>query len=229
MQIAFLGIKVLPTRPTFRVIFLTLLAAVFSGCSFLNRHVGETCNTRAYVRTDFEGFINQRFTPRTPVRMAVIPFDAPANLAGKDNELPGIGNRLSWGVQRELLGTEVFPTVEVLNRQDWPGKKEEFFTGNFGALSFARAADYDLVLVGAIEPITRVDEYVVHTKIIDVESGITLWYGTSRVVSNRADMLAVSSSLGLTDERPDLIPTNPLLQQAAECIAYDITHDPDVD
>lgn len=229
MQIAFFGIKVPLQGAASRAIFLTLVALVCSSCSYLNRHVGESCNTRAYVRTDFEGFINQRFTPRTPVRMAVIPFDAPANLAGKDNELPGIGNRVAWGVQRELLGTEVFPVVEVLNRQDWPGKKEEFFAGNFGALSYARAADYDLVLVGNIEPITRVDEYVVHSKIIEVESGITLWYGTSRVVSNRADMLAVSSSFGLTDERPDLIPTDPLVNQAAECIAYDITHDPEVD
>jgi hypothetical protein len=229
MQIAFSGIKVSPIQCAVRVMLLTLSALLCSSCSFLNRHVGEACNTRAYVRTDFEGFINQRFTRGSPVRMAVIPFDAPANLAGRDNELPGIGNRLSWGVQRELLGTEVFPVVEVLNRQDWPGKKEEFFAGNFGALSFARAAGYDLVLVGAIEPITRLDEYVVHSKIIEAESGITLWFGTSRVVSNRADMLGVSSSLGLTDERPDIVSTDPMLKQAAECIAYDITHDPDVD
>jgi hypothetical protein len=161
--------------------------------------------------------------------MAVIPFDAPANLAARDAEMPGIGNRVAWGVQRELLGTEVFPIVELLNRPDWPGKKEEFYTGNFGAISFARAAGYDLVLVGIIEPISRLDEYIVHSKIVDVESGITLWFGTSRVVSNRPDMLGVSSSLGLTDERPDIIPTDSLVQAAAECVAYDITHDPEVD
>jgi hypothetical protein len=117
----------------------------------------------------------------------------------------------------------------VLNRQDWPRKKEEFFTGNFGALSAARAAGYDLVLVGNVEPITRVDEYIVHSKVLDVESGITLWYGTSRVVTDRPDLLAVSSSLGLTDERPDFVHTDPLIKKAGECVAYDITHDPEID
>jgi hypothetical protein len=181
------------------------------------------------VRTDFEGFINQRFTPQTPVRLGVVPFDTPANLAYRDDENPGIGNRIAWGVQQALLATEVFPIVEPLNRQDWPRKKEEFFAGNFGALAAARAAGYDLLLLGNIEPITRIDEYIIHSKVLDVESGITLWHGTSQVVSSRADMLAVSSSLGLTDERPDLVPTDSLIREAAECIAYEITHDPDFD
>jgi hypothetical protein len=140
--------------------------------------------------------------------------------------LPGLGNELAWAVQRELLSTEIFPVVELLNRQDWPGKKEEFFTGNFGAISYARDAGYDLVLVGYFEPQERLDTWTIHTKLIEIDSGITLWYGTSRVSTSRKDMEEVSSTLGLTNRRPDLLYTNALLSEAAACIARDMFKDP---
>jgi hypothetical protein len=195
----------------------------------LGRHVGESCKTRAYVRTDFEAFINQRFNLNSPVRLGIIPFSTQANISHYSNELPGLGNTLAWEVHRQLLGSEVFPIVEVLNRQDWPGKKEEFSTGNFGAITAARDAKYDLVMVGYLEPLHRLDTWIIHTKVIEVEAGVTLWYGTSRVWTDRADMLEVSSSLGLTDRRPDLIHITPLLEESGRCIAYDMLHDPEVD
>jgi hypothetical protein len=213
------------SRLSASVMFLTLSSGL-CGCLLLERRYGETCNTRAYAWTDIEGFINQRFTPHSPVRMAIIPFVTPANLAQRDNELPGLGNQLAWSVQRELLSTEVFPVVELLNRQDWPGKKEEFFTGNFGAISYSRDAGYDLVLIGYLEPQSRLDTWTIHTKLIEVDSGITLWYGTSQVSTMRKDMLEVSSTLGLTNRRPDLLYTDALLGEAAACIARDMLKDP---
>jgi len=194
----------------------------------LQRQFGEQCNTRAHIRTDVEGFITTRYGSGTTARLGVIPFAAPANLSARDLELPGLGNTLAWAVQRELLASESFPIVELLNRQDWPGKKEEFFTGNFGALQFAHDAGYDLVLVGLLEPQTRTDTFVIHTKIIEVASGITLWYGTSTVATNRSDMLEVSSTLGMTKRRPDQYSIEPLVDRAGVCIAFDILNDPDI-
>lgn len=209
-------------------ILLTCLLGT-SSCSFLGRHAGEWCNTRAYVRTDLESFMDQRFTPKSPIRTGVIPFVVPANLAARSAQQPGLGNQLAWSVHRELLESGVFPILEVLNREDWPRKTEEFFTGNFGALAYARDAGYDLIVVGSLEPLARVDTWKIHTKIIEVASGITLWYGTTTAYTSRADMLEVSSTLGLTDRRPDLLYSQAIREKIASCIAYDMLHDPEVD
>jgi hypothetical protein len=211
-----------------RVIVLTCLVGTTS-CSVLGRHAGEWCKTHAYVRTDLAGYINQRFIPNQPARIGVIPFEVQANLASRGSQMPGLGNQLTWAIHRRLLETEVFPIIEVLNREDWPRKREQFFTGNFGALRFAADAGYDMVVVGYLEPLVRLDTWTVHTKLIEVSSGTTLWYGTSTVYTMRPDMLEVSSRLGLTDRRPDILNTNELTEEIAKCIAYDMTHDPEVD
>lgn len=209
-----------------RVIILTLLLCS-AGCAYLGNHVGEWCNTRAYVRTDLAAYIDQRFTPKSPVRVGVIPFDVPANLSFRAGQTVGLGNQLAWGVHRQLLASEVFPIVEVLNREDWPRKHEQFFSGNFGALKFARDADYDVVVVGYLEPIVRLDTWELHTKVIEVGSGTTLWYGTSRITTNRSDMLEVSSFVGLTDRRPDIYWNDRLLDEVTQCIAREMVADPE--
>lgn len=208
------------------VISLTLLTLT-SGCAFLGRHLAETCKTRAYVKTDLEGYISQRFTPNSPVRLGIIPFSAAANVAGRGDELPGLGHQIAATMQRELLKTEVFPIAEMLNRQDWPGKKEDFFSGNFAALAYSRDAGYDLMLVGYLDPMERADTYRLHTKLVEVESGTTLWYGTTTAVTNRHDMWEVSSFVGLTDRRPDLLYTGELVDSVARCAAAEIVKEPE--
>jgi|LakMenEpi03Aug12_release.lakeMendotaPanAssembly.Ray.scaffolds.fasta_scaffold688091_1 hypothetical protein len=209
------------------VILLTS-APLFAGCSIIGRNTGEYCKTRAYVRTDIESFITTRFARNSPVRIAIIPFDVPANLAGSSNELPGLGNQLAWRVQQELLRTELLPIVEIFNREDWPRKKEEFFTGNFGALERAKDAGYDMVLVGRMDSQTRIDTWTVHTKLIEVESGISLWYGTSTAYTTRPDQWEIPATLGWVDRRPDLIFSEAILEELATCIAHDMMNDPEV-
>gem|GEM_PF-708022 len=212
-------------RGALRVSLLTL-PVILSSCAMLFRHTGETCTTRAYVRTDIPAFIDQRFKGGVTARMAVIPFVTQANFTAQNSELPGISDQLGWTTQRELLAYDTLPIVEVFNRQDWPGKKDDFFTGNFGALSLARTAGYDLVLVGYLDRLYRLDEWTIHTKIIDVDSGTTLWYGTSRVVTNRHDMFEVSGTFGITSQRSDMLYTEAMVNEAGRCIARDIMHDP---
>lgn len=206
------------------VILLTLVP-FFAGCSVIGRNTGEYCKTRAYVRTDIESFITTRFARNSPVRIAVIPFDVPANLSARSGEEPGAGNRFAWNVQRELLSTELLPIVEVFNRQDWPGKKEEFFTGNFGALERARHAGYDVVMVGQMEPQNRTDTWTVHTKMIEVESGITLWYGTTTAYTTRHDQWEIAATFGLIDRRPDILYSTEGMELVASCIAHDMMND----
>ena len=141
-----------PNRSLKRVILLTLttvmLTTTLSSCAFLGGHLGESCNTRAWVRMDLEASIHQRVNVQSPVRLGVLPFISPANLATRDDARPGLGTQIAWAVQRELLASDTFPIVQMLAREDWPGRKEEFFAGNFGSLAFARDAGFDLIMIG---------------------------------------------------------------------------------
>jgi hypothetical protein len=211
-----------------RVIILTLLLAFLtSGCSVIHDRYGESCNSRAYVKSSLVEFLTRRFPNNAPVRLGVIPFSVPANLAGRNLHQPGAGNELAWDVQAALLKATTIPIVEVLNRQDWPGKKEEFYTGNYGALSMAREAGYDMVLIGNLQPLKSLDTISVDTKLIEVESGITLWYGTTTTYSRRRSMDKITSILNITNEQPDMFSFGPIFDQAAKCIADDVTRDDD--
>lgn len=206
--------------------FLALAVALtLNGCSYLHTRYGETCNSRAYIQRDLEQFISARFHSKAPVRLAVIPFTVPANLTAKRNT-PGLQNELAWKVHQELASKNRLPIVEVFNRQDWPQKAEEFFTGNFGAISFSREAGYDLVLVGYLENFKSLDTMVAHTKIIEVESGMTVWYGKTTAHSRRPDFNQIESRLWLEDKRPDLIYSGPLVDDLARCIVNGVTSEP---
>src|SRR4051812_36516187 len=127
---------------------LTALAGFcLCSCSFLYNRYAESCNSHAYLQRGLYAYINSRYHYNSPVRMAIIPFSVPANISADNSERPGLGNELAWKIHAQLLATGQIPIVEVLNRQDWPNKKEEFFTGNFGAIAMAREAGYDLLMV----------------------------------------------------------------------------------
>jgi hypothetical protein len=156
--------------------------------------------------------------------MAVIPFSTPANLAARSNELPGMGNQIAWKVKNELASTSEFPIVEVLNRADWPRKKEEFHTGNYGALNQSRAAGYDLMLVGNIENLTSLDALTANVKVIEVETGITLWSGVTTVSTDRRANSRKMSSWGFGRHDPAKIHTNLLIDEMAGCVRESLLH-----
>lgn len=155
--------------------------------------------------------------------MAIIPFSVAANLAAQNTEHQGIGEHLAWRTHQEFLQTAAVPMVEVLNRPDWPGKKDEFFSGNFGALTMARDAGYDLLLTGYVEPFRDLNQMTAHAKLIEVESGITLWYGTVVADSFSDDMNADASSIWLATRRPDRMAHNALIDKVATCMARAIS------
>ncbi len=228
MQIRFVRNVAARTVRPICVSFLTL-AVLLTSCSFLGDSVGEWCNTRAWVHTDLESFVYQHFKGSQQARVGVIPFISQANLADRYDGQTGLGTQMAWAVQRELLSKNVFPVVQMLAHEDWPGRKQEFFAGNFGSLAFARDAGLDFVLIGYIDWPDRLDKWVIHTKLIDVHTGTTLWYGSSTVTTSRPDMLEVSSTMGLTDRRPDQYHMQQIRDTAATCIVHDMLTLPDVD
>lgn len=198
---------------------LTLCSLIIlSGCATLEPRFVEPCKTRAYVETSISGFVSSRYPSHAPVRMAVIPFTVPANLTAFDITRSSLAEDLARSVHAELLRIEALPIVEVFPREDWPGKREEFFTGNYGALTLARQAGYDLVLVGFVEPFTSLERMTAYAKVIEIASGITLFYGKTEVNLGRSPLHAALEPLGVTRSRSDKVYTGQLASETARCI-----------
>lgn len=209
-----------------RAIILTLLFCFSAtGCAFIQKRYGEHCNSRAYTQIILADYIRARYVSGSQVRMAVIPFSVPANISYRNIELPGLGNEMAWMVKAEMLRSGIVPIVEVLNRQDWPGKKEEFFTGNFGAIEMARDAGYDLALIGFIDPINSLESASASVKIIDVESGVTIWYGQVRAYTLRNDGNYVAGQLMLDKYDPSRIYSKAVFSKLAACIVEQATQE----
>jgi hypothetical protein len=205
---------------------LTLLVFTsLTGCSVTQHRVGETCNSRAFVHNPLSSYIENRFEKGSPVRLGIIPFTTPANLAARSNELPGVGNDLAYKLQSAILSGNGLPISEVLNRQDWPGKKEEFFTGNHGAIQLARDAGYDLVLVGFIDRLQSLDSMTAYSKLIETESGITIWYGQTSANSTRREGVPSDLPWGPDNRKPAAINSNYLIDELARCIAFQVSRD----
>lgn len=175
------------------------------------------CKNHAYVRQVLSDYLSTRFHSHAPVRLAVIPFSVPANVSAYSSELPGLGNELAWSVRSELVRHEASPIIEVLNRYDWPGKKDEFFLGNHQAIAVAREAGYDLVLVGLLEGMGSLDEAILHSKLIDVAAGVTVWNGRS--TSTRSESLWHQTKDWLDIDRrvPSASRVRPLMNHVANC------------
>lgn len=216
--------------PRAAVIKLTLLAlCFFSGCSSyvkgLRQLYQDPCKNRAYVRLVLEDYLSRRFHSRSPVRVAVVPFSTPANLSADGLLRPGLDNELAWELHAGLLESGRLPMVEVFNRLDWPGKREEFFTGNFGAISLAAEAGYDLVLVGYLDDIRKLDRFTAYAKLIEVESGITIWYGKSTLEAQDPEFQRGEPWWLFGTRRPDNLLLNELPGGLVQCLLDNLLSD----
>lgn len=197
---------------------MLLTLALFAGCAYLPPRYTEICNSRSYVSHDLEEYVRTRFPLGSPVRMGVVPFSTSENLTGLSDYRPGLGLTLAQEFRARALGYETIPIIELFNREDWPGKRDEFFKGNFTAIKMARNAGYDLVFVGLIDNPTGTDKARIFTKLIDVEGGVTIWYGLSEVASWRNDINYVESRLRIIKRKPAEIFSNQLYDRAGKCI-----------
>lgn len=210
----------------FSVKVLTLLATfTLASCSWVYNHYGESCKSHAYLNRVLGEHISSRFYNHAPVRMGIVPFSVPANLSVRNGEFPGLGNQMAWQIHQNILDSGQVPIAEVLNRQDWPSKKDEFFTGNYGALAMAREAGYDLVLVGLVEQQKELDTMTAYSKILDVESGITVWYGKTVTSSNRDDLDNLSWNFRMSNYEPATMHYDSLIYKSSKCIVRAIIND----
>lgn len=218
---------------TFHVQALIFVTCFLPSCALFESEVdkphvpspppGVDCKSHAYVRQGLREFITQRFHSTAPVRMAIIPLSVPANLSSFHPERPGLGNELAWMIHAHLLRTGAVPIVEVLNRHDWPGKKDEFFSGNFGAIQTAREAGYDLVFVGYLDDLKSLEKLSLHSKIIEVDSGITVWYGqTAAALEKKSWGEATLEYLGFTESEPTYLSIRHLVDGLSRCTVREL-------
>lgn len=205
------------------VILLTLTTVVsLTSCAYLKDRTLDQCKTHAYVDSVLEDYLSTRYQTNSQVRLGIIPFVVPANLTQRPFQYRGLGNELAFQLQAQILNQDVVPITEVLNREDWPGKKDEFYTGNFGALSQAREAGYDLILVGIVDSYNAFAEVTASAKLIDVESGVTLWYGKTTVHTRRRDFDRGEDYLNIEDRHPSQSFGGIMIDLLSKCIAKDI-------
>lgn len=210
-------------RHFFRGVTVLTLAVGLTRCTYIQRHYVDPCNSRAYVGNDLAMYLNKRYHSNAPVRVGIIPYSVPANLSPSGGpDLPSFGSTLAWKLHQELISSGDIPVVEVFNRQDWPGKKEEFFTGNFGAISLGREAGYDLVMVGYVEPVRSIDSLSSYTKLIDVESGVTVYYGKNTATTYRPEMAGTLDSLWLKSKDPSESYLGNMTESLARCIIHGV-------
>ncbi len=139
--------------------------------------------------------------------MAVVPFDVPVTFAQPGNEVADYGRELARRFQAEMFRTGEFGIVELFDRDRWPGKRDDFFGGNYQAIKLARDAGYDLVVLGFLETPTNAEELSLNVKIIDTDNQMTIWYGKTDVYArarSQQTFLANLAGLGLATERPDI-------------------------
>jgi hypothetical protein len=201
---------------------LILPALLFlSGCSLTvlpNQYEG--CNIRAYVENPFLDYVSSRFEKDNVPRIGIIPFDVPENFSPPMNPHLRFGHRLAQSLHATFLQQGEPLIVEVFNR-DWPGKRLDFSAGNFQAIRQARDAGYDFVVVGFMEEPTNDLRFRVHTKLIDTDNSITVWYGSTDVMSNARSSRNLLNifTRGVYAKRDDLFEMEPRVDRFAECTA----------
>lgn len=171
-----------------------------------------------------ESFISSRFSRDAPVRLGVVPFSAPANVAGTSDRRAGLGFRLASILQGKLLEYQTIPIVELIPRDDWPGKRRDFYEGSHDAIALGREMGFDLILVGVITDYS-LDHLSFSGRILETEAGITVWYGTAQISSYRPVLDRTVEGIGWQKRVPSQLYIDEILEEAGRCIAREAMKD----
>lgn len=203
------------------IALLSLILLSFNGCPLRKLPVqSETCKIQAYVDQSFVNYLSSRYKRGNSPRVAVIPFDVQENFSPPMNPNLRFGTKLAQGFQQQFLARNENIIVEVFLR-DWPGKRLDFTAGNFQAIQYAKDAGFDFVVVGFVEDMVNDLKMRVHTKVIDVNDSLTIWYGTTDVKSNARSARGFmrAATRGSYPERDDLFEFEERFDKLTQCTA----------
>lgn len=199
--------------------------AAFAGCSVSSwLPKTEGCKIRTIVNQDLSGYLSTRYHYNQPVRLAVIPFDVPESFARPGDDTHHFGRRLAKNFQEELLQRGLPNIVELFNRENWPGKRDDFFSGNYQSIEYARNAGYDLVLLGHMQDIRDDDQMVVYTKVIDVANSVSIWSAKTTVFSRQRGINRELDMVVKGVRQPELFPFTEQASELARCTVEEIAH-----
>lgn len=177
----------------------------------------EHCKCHTYINVGLEDYLSERFSSGSLARLGIIPFDVQESFAPPGNDSVHFGRGLAKKFTFELKDAGIIPVVELFNRDRWPGKREEFFTGNYQAIATARAAGYDFVMLGYLEEIKNDTNLTLYSKIIDTQNNITVWDAKTEVDSKAREYRDDLSSFGIGKKRPDLFDFSEKTAQLVSC------------
>jgi len=170
------------TQQTLRTVLFLTLSILPVGCSlipeisFRDSDIRDACKIHAYIYEPLWDVLSDQNDTVTPPRVGIIPFTVPANLTSTTTSTTGLGHELAWEIHQTLLQKQGQAIFEILNREDWPGKREEFYNGNFGGISQAYAAGYTYIIVGHLQPLTSLSKASLLIKVINVASHKSVSY-----------------------------------------------------
>lgn len=159
------------------VVILIINLISLTACSILDITQKDPCNNHTNINMNLKKYVTTRYTKKKFIRLGIFPFSVPANLTSSSQDRPDFGMVLAQKLQPQILSSGVFTTAEVLNYSEWSGKKQEFFSNNLLAIEIGRNIGLDFIVVGYLAPQNHIEKMTVYTKIIDVNTGITLFYG----------------------------------------------------
>ena len=172
---------------------------------------------RTYIDLGLHDYISARYQTGQPVRAAVIPFDVPETFAPPGSDSVNFGRQLAQRFISEMHRTAELPILELFNRNSWPGKRDEFFSGNYTAIQSARDAGYDFVMVGYFEAPTNANDLNIFTKLIDTSNGVTVWYAKTFVYSDARDVRRDLADWGLATDRREFFAYPQRVELFASC------------
>jgi hypothetical protein len=133
------------------------------------------------------------------VRAGFFAFDLPATFAQFRSLQGDPGLALAVRFKEELQRRGVLSAAEIIPEKPWPGKREDFLTGNFQAIQIARQAGFDLLFLGFVEDLRSKDELSLTTKAIDLRTQATIWYARTTLVSPPTLGAVLGQEVGVTN------------------------------
>lgn len=200
--------------------------SAFSACTLNpNILIPETCNIRAYTETSLLEYLESEQYAQKRSRFAIIPFDVPETFAAQGGQNRHFGRELARMFHQELQSAGELPIIELYDIDRWPGKRQEFFAGNYRAIEIGRHAGFDFVLLGYLDDITNATDLSLYTKIVDTSNGITVWSGHSEVRSHLRDWKRELSRTRLLKEQPEEFRFKERVAELARCTTKRILSD----
>ena len=211
----------LSLKPFNLVLIFALFGALAGGCSYIPPREQPDCKIQAYIESGVIDFVSTRYRKHLPVRMGVLPFLVPENFAAGMGRKENYALELTRQFQSEIVKTGEISIVELFDFGSWPGRRDDFYSGNYQALQAARMAGYDLLFVGQMEDITNDQDLVMLTKVIDVVNGVTLWHGRTTVASHARKDRRLLSSFEIIKDQPELFSFPQRSEELVRCTIND--------